>query len=165
MTNSPNPISPSPEERKPQPIMEQTIAPLVSQAPKPYDLNSETPAGLPLTTGVEADQLVIRIGVDTLAFCFEVSEDNQPYDEKAGDFRRSWKVTDKHKFARGVAFGLLDEEEDGSTPISRILDAACIRAIEDAMGVDEDGRIVTNEMLHPAQPVSPLVSETPQKEK
>ena len=113
------------------------------------DLESKIPAGLPLTVGVEGDQLVIRIGVDTLAFCFEIGEDNQPYYEEAGDYRREYKVIDKHKFAKGVVDGLRDEEEDGSTPLTRILDTAFIRAVESDMGVDEDGRIVTNEMLHP----------------
>lgn len=115
------------------------------------DLQSKTPAGLPLTVGVEGDQLVIRIGVDTLAWCFEISEDNHTYDEKAKDYRRDWKVVDPHKFAKGVARGLCTEEEDGSTPLTGILDAACIVAIEDDMGVDEDGRIATNEMLHPKE--------------
>lgn len=113
------------------------------------DLESKTPAGLPLTAGVEGDQLVIRIGIDTLAFCFEIGEENQPYDEDANDFRRSYKVIDRHKFAQGVAIGLKIEEEDGSTPLTKILDAAQIIAVEDDMGVAEDGRIVTNEMLHP----------------
>jgi len=114
-----------------------------------YDLESKTPSGLPLTIGVEGDQLVIRIGVDTLAFCFEIGDDNQPFDETANDFRRAWKVTNKYRFAKGVASGLQQEEEDGSTPLTKILDEACIYAIEDDAGVDEDGRIVTNEMLHP----------------
>ncbi len=113
------------------------------------DLNSETLAGLPLTIGVEGDQLVIRIGVDTLAFCFEIGEDNQPYDDEARDFRRSWKVIDRHEFAKGVGIGLCVEDEDGSSDLTRVLDKACIRAVEDDMGIDEDGRIVTNEMLHP----------------
>ena len=116
-----------------------------------FDLESKTPAGLPLTVGVEGDQLVIRIGVDTLAWYFEIYEDNQLYDEKARDFRREWKVVDPHKFAKGVAYGLCIEEEDGSTPLTGILDAACVTAVEDDMGVAEDGRIVTNEMLHPSK--------------
>jgi hypothetical protein len=107
----------------------------------------KTLAGRPLTLGVEGDELVIRIGIDTLVFAFETGEDNQPYDEKAGDFRRSWRVIDKHKFAKGVANRLADEEEDGSTPLTKILDEAYIKAVEDDMGVDEDNRIVTNEML------------------
>ena len=104
-------------------------------------------AGQPLTIGVEGDELVIRIGVDTLQFAFETGEDNQPFDDEAHDFRRSWKVTDKHKFARGVGNALCNEEEDGSTPLTKVLDEAYIHAVEDDMGVDEDGRIVTSEML------------------
>jgi len=104
-------------------------------------------AGQPLTIGVEGDELVIRIGVDTLAFAFETGEENQPFDEVANDFRRSWKVTDKYRFAKGVGNALCNEEEDGSTPLTKILDEAFIRAIEGDEGVDEDGRIVTSEML------------------
>ena len=114
-----------------------------------YDLESKTPAGLPLTVGLEGDQLVIRIGVDTLAFCFEISEDNQPFDDKVNDFRRTWKINNKYRFAKGVASGLRVEEEDGSTPITKILDDAFIYAVEDSAGVEKDGRIVTNNMLHP----------------
>lgn len=107
----------------------------------------KTLAGQPLTIGVEGDELVIRIGVDTLQFCFEVGEENQPYDEKAEDFRRAFKVIDKHKFAKGVGIALCNEEEDGSTPLTKILDEAFIHAVENAEGVDEDGRLVTAEML------------------
>lgn len=114
-----------------------------------YDLDSKTPAGRPLNIDLEGDELVIRIGVDTLAFCFEISDSNQPFDEAINDFRRSWKVTDKYKFAEGVGIALCDEAEDGSTPLTGILDEACGKAVEDDMGVDEDGRIVTSEMLHP----------------
>lgn len=112
---------------------------------------TKTLAGRPLFVGVVDDELVIRIGVGTLAWAFESGEDNQPFDEKANDFRREWKVTDPHKFAKGVGNGLCDEEEDGSTPLTKILDEAFIRAVEDAMGVDEDGRIVTNDMLRPEE--------------
>jgi hypothetical protein len=107
----------------------------------------KTLAGQSLTVGVEGDELVIRIGVDTLTFAFETGEENQPFDEKANDFRRSWKVVDKHRFAKGVANAVCDEEEDGSTPLTKILDEAYIKAVEGDYGVDEDGRIVTSEML------------------
>jgi len=40
-----------------------------------------------------------------------------------------------------------NEEEDGSTPLTEILDKAFIDAVEGAEGVDEDGRIVNLEML------------------
>jgi hypothetical protein len=111
------------------------------------DLESKTPAGAPLTVGVEGDQLVIRIGVDTLAFCYEISEANHEWDQKATKYRLGWKVIDKHKFAKGVAEGIQDEAEDGSTPLTRILDAACTYAIEGDMGVDEDGRFATCAVL------------------
>lgn len=108
---------------------------------------SKTLAGKPLTIGVEGDELVIRIGVDTLQFCFETGEENQSYDEKEEDFRRAFKVVDKYEFAKGVGSALCNEEEDGSTPLTKVLDEAYIHAVEDDRGVDEDGRIVTSEML------------------
>src|SRR5208282_4274759 len=107
----------------------------------------KTLAGRPLTLGVEGEELVIRIGVDTLQFCFETGEENQPYDEKAEDFRRTFKIVDKNKFAKGVGIALCNEEEDGSTPLTKVLDEAFIHAVENDEGVDEDGRIVTSEML------------------
>lgn len=107
----------------------------------------KTLAGQPLTIGVEGDELVIRIGVDTLVFCFETGEENQPYDEKSEDFRRAFKVVDKHKFAKGVGIALCNEDEDGSTPLTKVLDEAFIHAVENDEGVDEDGRLVTAEML------------------
>ena len=96
---------------------------------------------------VEGSELVIRLPIDDLVFAFEAGDENQPFDEKVNDFRRSFKVSDKSQFAKGVALGLRDEEEDGSTPLTRILDQAFIYAVEGAYGVDKDGRIVTNEML------------------
>jgi hypothetical protein len=38
---------------------------------------------------VRALVAVIRIGINTLAFCFEISDDNNPHDDKAMDFRSS----------------------------------------------------------------------------
>ena len=73
----------------------------------------KTLAGQPLTIGVEGDELVIRIGVDTLVFCFETGEENQPYDEKAEDFRRAFKVVDKHKFAKGVGIAFFVKRKTG----------------------------------------------------
>jgi hypothetical protein len=108
---------------------------------------SKTLAGRSLTVHVEGEELVIRIGVDTLAFCFETGEENQPFDDKANDFRRSWKVTNKYKFAKGVGTAICDEDEVGNTPLTTMLDEAFIKAVESDEGVDEDGRIVTREML------------------
>jgi hypothetical protein len=111
------------------------------------EVMGKTLAGRPLTIRVEGEELVIRIGVDTLVFAFETGEENQPFDDDANDFRRSWKVVDKYKFAKGVGNALCCEEEDGSTPLTKILDEAYIHAVENDEGVDEDERIVTPEML------------------
>ena len=51
---------------------------------------SKTLAGRPLAIGVEGEELVIRIGVDTMVFAFETGEENQPFDEKVNDFRRTF---------------------------------------------------------------------------
>jgi hypothetical protein len=103
-----------------------------------YDLGSKTPAGQPLKISIEGDNLVIRIGVDTLAYCYEISDDNQRHDDQSGEFHQMYKVSDKYKFAQGVANALHDEEDNGSTPVIRILEEACVKAVEDCMGVDED---------------------------
>jgi hypothetical protein len=134
-------------------------APASSRSQTAGEFKTKYLAGQPLFIGVEGGQLVIRIGVDTLAFAFETGEENNPYDDSEGDFRRTWKVTDAHRFAEGVGNRLCDEEEDGSTPLTKILDEAYIRAVEDDMGVDKDGRIVTKAMneYHGA-PVVPAVN-------
>jgi hypothetical protein len=98
------------------------------------------PEDSPLKFEVVDGQAVIRIGIHTLAYCFETGNDNHSWDQEKHEYRRNWKILDPEKFARGVLCGLQDEEEDGSTPVTRILDAAFIRAVEDDMGVDEDGR-------------------------
>lgn len=109
-----------------------------------------TPKNSPLTISEENEELVIRIGIETLAFCFEIGEDNQPWDDDVGNYRRQYKVINQKRFAKGVGNALCDESEDGSTPLTRILDDAFIRAVENDMGVEEDGRLLTNEILNKA---------------
>ncbi len=95
----------------------------------------------PLTIGVEDEQLFIRIGIRTLAYAFQDGEANAAFDDSANDFIREWKVINQERFAAGVADGLQEEGEDGSTPVTRILDEACTKSVENDMGVAEDGRI------------------------
>lgn len=84
-----------------------------------------------LTVEVEDGQLVIRIGVGTLAFRWENCEENNPFIHSRNDFKRLWKVTKPEVFARDVRIALCAEGEDGSTPVTKLLDAACLAAIED----------------------------------
>jgi len=75
------------------------------------------------------DELVIKIGIDTLAHAFERSEDNNPFNEQLNEFRQAFKVTDPSKFANDVCTALCDEGEDGSTPLTRLLDTCCNDAV------------------------------------
>jgi hypothetical protein len=84
----------------------------------------------PLQAGIENDQLVIRIGIDTLHYSAEhcpllydgtVENCDPPY----------CKVLDKRELARDVIMELFREREDGSSPISDLLDEAILAAMED----------------------------------
>jgi hypothetical protein len=107
----------------------------------------KTSAERSLTVKVEGDELVIRIGVDTLAFAFETSEENEYYDAQTKTVRKSWKIVDKHRFAKCVINAICEEKRDGSTPLTLFLDVACVRATEADMGVEVDGQVITYDML------------------
>jgi hypothetical protein len=78
--------------------------------------------GMPLRAAIEDDQLVIRIGINTLTFAFENGEGNNPYNDSSGDFERSFTVADPLQFARDVCYEINHEAENGSTPLTRFLD-------------------------------------------
>ena len=91
----------------------------------------------PLKVAIEGDELVVRIGIKTLSFCTE----HQPgIIDDCGEYESPYvKIDDEREFANDVVHGLLSEEEDGSTVISRCIDAACLLAIEDgSVAVDYD---------------------------
>lgn len=85
--------------------------------------------GLPLRATVENDQVSIVIGVRTLAFAFENSEENNPYDEDFCDTKRQLSISDPSQFAKDVCHELNREEEDGSTPLTRFLDSMMGEAV------------------------------------
>ena len=88
--------------------------------------------GQPLSVKVENDQLVIRIGIDTLAEAaeFEGREPFWQYDEIAGDFVQYWKIIDNKGWAEDVVHALKEESEDGSTFVTDLLDKACEEALD-----------------------------------
>jgi hypothetical protein len=91
----------------------------------------------PLQASIQDDQLVISIGIETLAYCAA----HQPnIIEDSGEYNWPYiKIDDVSRFARDVVCGLLHEEEDGSTVISRCIDEACLSAVEDGSeAVDYD---------------------------
>lgn len=96
----------------------------------------------PLTVAADGNLLIMVIGVELAAYAYEEGEDNNPFNDKVRDFRRTFKVTSPAQFARDTAKALrlllLDEEEDGSSELTRLLDKACIRAIEDGSEAVEE---------------------------
>ena len=96
---------------------------------------------MPLRFRLSHGCLTISIGVDTLAIAarnapeierlFVWSDKTATYDESR------FRITDPHKFAEEVVRQLNDEEDDGSTMFTRMMDTAFLAAIENgAEGVE-----------------------------
>ncbi len=83
----------------------------------------------PLTVEVTKHELVIRIGINTLAF----SAENCPrfYDGTVENADPPYvTILDNRQLAHDVCRELLSEAEDGSSPLSDVLDE-CIEAARD----------------------------------
>ena len=90
-----------------------------------------------MKASIEGDEVVIRIGIDTLAFAIARSPSFYDYDKHGACEGPYIKIDDSRLFAREVVRALLHEEEDGSGPLSNLLDEAGQRALDDgAEGVD-----------------------------
>ena len=95
-------------------------------------------ADAPLAINVEDGKLVISIGISTLTFAFETSEQNNPFNDTLNDFETTYRVSNELQFANEVRRALCDEQEDGSTILTDLLDRACWNAIDDGCeGVEE----------------------------
>jgi hypothetical protein len=103
----------------------------------------ETKQDRPLHVSLSADGVLgIQIGINTLALAFNRGSENNPYDEGSGGFKRLWQVTDAVEFAKEIDCELCREEEDGSTPVTTLLDKMFSNALDHGcFGVEEDGRI------------------------
>lgn len=96
----------------------------------------------PLSVAIEGGELVIRMGVQTVADAFEQHESNNPYDDE-GHFVRQFEVADVNAFARDVVNEMEDEAEDGSSPLIRFLDDMGVAAAENgSLAMTESGKIV-----------------------
>jgi len=80
----------------------------------------------PLTVRLERDELVIRIGIDTLAFTTDECPIFYNGDRDASDV----KVVNQKEWARDVIDSLMHEEEDGSTPVTELLDKVMSDAVD-----------------------------------
>ena len=98
----------------------------------------EQDVDLPLECAVVGNELVLRIGVNTLAWAGGHCPDF--WDGEAANADGPYiKVTDPLAFAREVALALNAEREDGSNLLSDVLDAAIKAAVEDGCeGVDHE---------------------------
>ena len=89
---------------------------------------------------VDGKVLTISIGIDTLAHAFmtgpvgdEITRDDE---HQYGYDSEKLRVTDAVAFANDVVRALLDEREDGSSPLTDTLDKAFRDALDDgAQGV------------------------------
>lgn len=96
----------------------------------------------PLSVEVQDGDLVIRIGINVLAFACDRSNDNNPFDDLANDFRQTFKVADPLEFAKDVRIDLCAEREDGSTLMTDLLDKVCMEAIyQGSAGVQEVNKL------------------------
>ena len=92
-------------------------------------MSKPTGKDLPLKVKIEGKQLVMRIGIDTLAFWIEHCP--RFYDDETNPDPPFCKVTDKMEAAKDVLRALCSEREDGSGPLSDFLDDAIVAASED----------------------------------
>lgn len=96
-------------------------------------------ADAPLTVDIEEDEIVIRIGIGTLAWAFDHMEDNNPWSDDKRDFVQRWKVSDQLEFAKDVVGELTNEEEDGSHPLNVLLDQVSTAAADQgSLGIEEN---------------------------
>ncbi len=92
---------------------------------------SEHHYGRPLTVTVENGQLVIAIGVRTLAHAVSYSDWANPWSDEHHDYIRTFAITDADAFAKDARRAMLNEREDGSSPLTDFLDKAAEAALED----------------------------------
>lgn len=76
-----------------------------------------------LRCDIEGDELVVRVGINVLAFA---AENIQVLFDKEMKIR----VCDKREFAKDVAASMCDEDEIGANLLTKLFDKACIAAWE-----------------------------------
>jgi hypothetical protein len=95
-----------------------------------------------LSVTIEGVEVVIRVGIERLAWCFEHGEGNTEYDEKRRDYIKQYEVIDNLQFAKDVIDAMQDEEDDGTTPFLAFLDHMYEKALDmGAQGVEESGEV------------------------
>jgi hypothetical protein len=88
------------------------------------------PADQYLSCQVEGDELVFRIGIDTLAYASDESDLFKPFDEDINDFVPKWKVIDATGWAKDIAHEMNDEDEIGGSPLIYFLEKMFEKALD-----------------------------------
>jgi hypothetical protein len=105
----------------------------------------------PLSVVIENGELKIKIGIDCLASAIARGNDFHRFDEKKDEYIRQFAITDSAKFTHDVARALQHEEEDGSTPLSKLLDEMGQAAIDDGSVGVEYGQSIRWGEKHPME--------------
>ncbi len=79
----------------------------------------------PLSCRIEGNQLIISIGISTLAFSANKGEDMCELFESG-----AIKIVNEKQFAKDVWYELGREDEDGSTMLTDLLDKAVREAVD-----------------------------------
>lgn len=106
----------------------------------------------PLEVKIERGALVIRLGVETLAHAVTYSDWANPFDEKVNDYIRTFAITDAQAFAEDVRRAMLDEREDGSSPLTDFLDKATEAAVDDGSMACEFEQSIKYGTTAPSEP-------------
>lgn len=92
----------------------------------PLNLLADKPLDYRIIDGV----LCISIGINTLAYAMKERDPFYVYDENKGDWRSAWVILDNAEFAKDFVAELSREEEDGSTPLTDMLDKVADNVLE-----------------------------------
>lgn len=84
---------------------------------------------MPDLVNIEGGEIVIRVKIDALPIAVGFLQDLTKYDEKSGEFFEA-RVTDPRVLAEEIVRALRQEQEDGTTPIHEMFDAAVGEAVE-----------------------------------
>jgi hypothetical protein len=93
---------------------------------------------LPLEVEIKNYELVIHIGLESLAYAADQSDLFNPYDPEKNNFVRQFQVSDAEEWAKDINRELTREEEDGSSMLTNLFDKAFEKALDQAsLGVKE----------------------------
>ena len=100
--------------------VDRSVRPLLWAGKETVSDNTEGCARLESEAQIVDGKLVISLSIGTLAHAARHSD----YFDRCAESGTPLKITDEAVFAQSVAHALNAEEEDGSTPITRMLDKA-----------------------------------------